>query len=300
MNVRKFLDQQQATRATGSASGTFTQNGVKYPVIDLAKLKAEEEELFKQALAGNPAGSTVTINGQTMLKPANGTKVERVRPTTFYAIPFGKHKGMPLHEVPTDYLRWCLSKDERAAEMRARHPEFQAEAEAQLGPAVMPLFDDGKVDPEPEGNRYAVLERRYADLKAENEQLKQQHDADAKSIARLKVGAYQRRSEHEKALRHNRQLSTDLHAVRSIVEQYRTRIAELERTTKDKPFLRPRTGEVVSPKLGELRGIIKRWYRALALRFHEDRGGSKEQAIVVTEAYSTLIKEIDGWQAAEL
>lgn len=32
-------------------------------------------------------------------------------PILLKAIPLGKHKGRPFHEIPTEYLRWALSKD---------------------------------------------------------------------------------------------------------------------------------------------------------------------------------------------
>jgi hypothetical protein len=50
-------------------------------------------------------------------------------PTTPVALPFGKHRGEPLHDVPSGYLKWVLENLDRlepdlkaalAAELRTR------------------------------------------------------------------------------------------------------------------------------------------------------------------------------------
>lgn len=41
-------------------------------------------------------------------------------------MPFGKHKGEPIEDLPTDYIEWCLQEIEQLS------PSVQAEMEAQL------------------------------------------------------------------------------------------------------------------------------------------------------------------------
>lgn len=51
-------------------------------------------------------------------------------------MPFGKHKGEPLSEVPDDYLEWCLEKMERLSDY-CRHA-FEEEMDRRYPPAPPP------------------------------------------------------------------------------------------------------------------------------------------------------------------
>jgi len=58
---------------------------------------------------------------------------------TLYAMPFGKHKGKPLHRLPDGYLRWLLTIDIDDALLRAA-------TKALTGEPVYGPSDNDKVD----------------------------------------------------------------------------------------------------------------------------------------------------------
>lgn len=61
-------------------------------------------------------------------------------------MPWGKHKGTPLKDVPKDYLLWVLREADKAA------PELKAEIQRVLDEADndRPLFGDDSGDPQAE------------------------------------------------------------------------------------------------------------------------------------------------------
>ena len=104
------------TRATRAP---VTINGKTVSIVDLiAQMQAEAARGAAHIPPGGPGGFG---GADSQVKPS--------RPSSYYVLPFGKHRGTPINEVPEDYLRWLISKDERAAAMLVRYPELRAEVE---------------------------------------------------------------------------------------------------------------------------------------------------------------------------
>ena len=177
---------------------------------------------------------------------ANGQQSTAARPHSGYAMPWGKHKGAPIHEVPADYLRWCLGNASNLTD------ELRAEIEVQLG---LPAGST-KTAPEEEIRKLrAELERVKLDAKVAQESLSHEIEAHKRTAMRCRAA----------------EGTANLSRGRS-------------------------TGPAGNPKVEALRGVVKKWYRNLSMRFHPDRGGSNEQAVVVNEAYQTLMREVESWE----
>jgi uncharacterized protein (DUF3820 family) len=50
---------------------------------------------------------------------AHSTQCWELRKSWGFEMPFGKHAGKPITEVPHDYLRWLLSRGELARDLQA-------------------------------------------------------------------------------------------------------------------------------------------------------------------------------------
>lgn len=191
--------------------------------------------------------STTVFTVRAEAAPRSNGVVQRDRPHSGYAMPWGKHKGAPIHEVPDSYLRWCLGNASNLTD------DLRAEIEIQLG---LPAGST-RVAPEEEIRRIrSELERVKLDAKIAQESLSHEMEAHKRTARRMRL------AEDE--------------------------LADLRRGRK--------AGPVGSPKVEALRGVVKKWYRQLSMRFHPDRGGSNEQAVVVNEAYRTLMTEVEQWE----
>lgn len=182
--------------------------------------------------------------GNGTATPAGSTQANR--PASSYAMPWGKHKGKTIDQVPADYLQWAIRNAENI------NDEMRGEIERQLG--LLP--GSTKTSPEEE---IRVLRNQINKLKAEKAVAEERLDEMRRTLSRVNL-----------------------------------ELADLKAW--------PRPGLLIggnrTPKLDELRGVLKRWYRQLSLKFHPDRGGTNEAAIVVNEAYRTLMQEIETWEKA--
>jgi Putative quorum-sensing-regulated virulence factor len=81
-------------------------------------------------------GTTVTTGPTPTPTPTPG----RARPIDPSApMPWGKHKGVPIAQVPRDYLVWCLQNTDACNPAHERYwPEFRAALEAMIGPGAPP------------------------------------------------------------------------------------------------------------------------------------------------------------------
>lgn len=140
-------------------------------------------------------------NGATMAPPAPG------RPTTDFVMPWGKHKGAPLHLVPADYLKWLLANASNLSD------ELRAEIESQLGLAP--------------GSTRASPEEEQRKLRAEIEQLKRQVEMEQTATKKAREMADQAQRELVSARRgtyHGKPTATKanpkVEEVRVIVKQW--------------------------------------------------------------------------------
>lgn len=97
-----------------------------YPVPGSGFL--EGSELMKAQTAA--IGRAIVMLGFQTKNLASLDEVENARTTVTQTagnghtpqtmvVPFGKHKGKQVHEVPTDYWEWCLANDKLNDELRA-------------------------------------------------------------------------------------------------------------------------------------------------------------------------------------
>jgi hypothetical protein len=113
-------------------------------------------------------------------------------------MPFGKHKGVPLDQVPPSYLRWCL------ANLEDLNPDLRALMEQRVGP--VPFV------PKQQAKR-----------------------SNGDGPLKLQVGT-------------------------------------------------------------EVRGVAKRVFAKLSMRYHPDRGGNPDQQAAVNEFYKTFLEELSQWE----
>lgn len=199
-------------------------------------------------------------NGSFMVDSTSSREAKPApRPFTYFEMPRGTLKGTPLHEVPQHILEWCLMNDPDLDD------NFRFEIEDQLG------MDRGS-------SKSGLVEEKRL-LKAEIETLK-------RTIRKLESNEISR-SEYDRVQQLWRTEQGNNNALRQEID--RLKRAAAMRVNIASPSAN-------SAKNAELPGILKRWYRNLSLRFHPDRGGSHEQAIVVTEAFQTLRAEIEKWE----
>jgi hypothetical protein len=104
-------------------------------------LDATEERLRQQRVEKQVAREAVAVEG--LSRDPSTSRVNSITSESYsrWAIPFGKHRGTALGDLPTDYLLWCLEnmtqlrEDARTnitAEINHRDPLILAEPEVFL------------------------------------------------------------------------------------------------------------------------------------------------------------------------
>ena len=96
------------------------------------------------------------------------------RPTSGYAMPWGKHKGKPIDEVPADYLEWAIKNASNI------NDTLRAEIERQLGllPGSTKVSPDEEIrvlknELERHKAMHKVVMEEVEDLRRENRRLQQ-------------------------------------------------------------------------------------------------------------------------------
>lgn len=176
-------------------------------------------------------------------------------------MPWGKHKGIPIDQVPRDYLVWALKNMDACRPDHERYwPEYTAVLESLVGQhapvrpttlALIPLCQRLKAERitlEIRGNQVAAVAPLPADL--------------ADSI------------EANRAI---------LHAVLSI----------------SGGASRPVGGSARLIQGVELRTLVKNWYRQLSQQFHPDRGGSNEAQTAINAGYKVIMDLLTRWETSK-
>lgn len=85
----------------------------KYPGINITPHKAEDDVRMCRLVF---IELVETLIGRNMIDPTNDLGAELVnlcqRPTLYTKMPFGKHKGQLISDVPTSYFEWLVMKGE--------------------------------------------------------------------------------------------------------------------------------------------------------------------------------------------
>lgn len=181
-------------------------------------------------------------------------------------MPFGKHRGTPIKDVPKSYLQWIL------ANVETIEPALKAKIEARLNiqPATLPLAVE---EPEPDpASPQAKSALAAANLEIERLKLEIQ------SLARVVNSG-------EAELRRVRRdwLDDKLRLKNKDVE-----IARLKAALDSQPRRFGRDGGA-----SEFRRIVKQWYGAISRKYHPDMGGSAANQTVVNVCYRDLIERLE-------
>jgi hypothetical protein len=178
-------------------------------------------------------------------------------------MPFGRHRGKPLSEVPTEYLRWAL------ANATAMGPELREQVEAVLGfqaPSMPFMVEAGPAEAEeaapPDASDLAAINQHLRDLRKEDAALIKKANAE---VARIRKGW-----DDDKVRLANAQTE---------VKQLKRALAEASREKVSDP--------------AAFRRVVKQWYGAVSRRFHPDMGGSAASQVVANVCYQELIERLD-------
>lgn len=172
-------------------------------------------------------------------------------------MPFGKYKGVLINDVPTDYLRWAVGNSSYCDPQSDQHwPELH-ELFAKI------LVNKDGAPPVMKLVDFCVeLRRRGIKVQANNGTVTTSEPIDENlRTSFLANRAY-------------------LNAVISIV---------------DAPAPR-RGGSIKTIMAGEVRTIIRDWYRKIVIRFHPDRGGTQEAMNAIATSYGELRDALAEWE----
>lgn len=183
-------------------------------------------------------------------------------------MPWGKHKGLPIEQIPRDYLVWSLKNMDSCNPQHERYwPEFTTILEGIVGsqptsprPATPTITLAGLL---------SILAARGIKLSVKERELIM--DDPGGSGVTLPSEIVEAIQGHKTALK----------ALVSLVE-------------------RPAPG-VGSAKVhwgADLRCRVKAWYGAMSRQFHPDSGGSNESQKAVNACYQSLIAILKEWEAA--
>jgi hypothetical protein len=171
-------------------------------------------------------------------------------------MPWGQHKGIPIEQVPADYLGWCLRRMDACNPDHDRYwPEFKELLEKLHGPVDRP-----PAPPVP------VLCRQLAGSGVKLAVLQGQ----------IQISG-QVTPEQEWAIREHRQ----------------TIVAVLACAEAPAPV---RSGSMRLIWGSELRNLIKSWFLRLSRQYHPDVGGTNEAQTIANQAYKSLMTDLDTWE----
>jgi hypothetical protein len=173
-------------------------------------------------------------------------------------MPFGKHKGMIVKDVPPDYLRWALKSADLCNPDHDRYwPELRETFEGLVGPhapvrpACLPI-----------AVFCARLRAEGITLAIRDSELVASEELTGELLESLKAHA------------------NLIGAVLLIGQDTRT-IA---------------TGAARAGQAAELKGLVKRWYNAMSQRFHPDAGGRDEHQVAINAGFNSLKEMIAKWE----
>lgn len=174
-------------------------------------------------------------------------------------MPWGKHKGKPISQVPADYLRWVLKNADNAT------PDLLDRIEKSL---------------EDRGAGQALLASTEGDPgERERARLTRELNLTSRKVSELQ-GLVKKHERDESILRDK-------------IAQLQSELARATAAKQEAVFR-----SAASPKAGEdvesLRRIVKRWYGAISRRYHPDLGGTTEQQIVANGCYQEFMKLLEG------
>jgi hypothetical protein len=175
-------------------------------------------------------------------------------------MPYGIHKGVPIDQVPPDYLGWCLrSMDACDPDHERFWPEFRVAIVSVIG------------EPGPNAERPRVLSIRSLCERLATQGIKLQAKA-----GELVTSETVTDTELRNALRVHRAILLSLVA---IVES--------------------RSAGNGSAKLlwaADLRCRVKAWYGRMSRQFHPDTGGSPQGQTAVNQCYRSLMAVLQEWE----
>ena len=173
------------------------------------------------------------------------------------AMPWGKHKGIPINQCPRDYLVWALRNMDACRPDHERYwPEYTQVLESLVGthapvtPPTMPLIP-----------LCVELNRRKVTLEVRG---------------------------HE--IRTSQPIEPDL---QSSIDANKTILAAVLRCSNGP---QPVSGGARLIQGAELRMLAKAWYGQMSRRYHPDTGGSQAAQVAVNDCYQTLIEMIAAWE----
>lgn len=175
-------------------------------------------------------------------------------------MPWGKYKGIPIDQVPRDYLVWALKNMDACRPDHERFwPEYTAVLEGLVGPhapekpamlGIVPLCErlqQANVRLEARGNQIAALDPLPADLAESVEANK----AVLLAVLRIAGGS--------------QQLGGSARLIRG----------------------------------AELRSLVKGWYGRMSRQFHPDAGGNADSQKAVNACYKSLTDLLTQWEASK-
>jgi hypothetical protein len=172
-------------------------------------------------------------------------------------MPKGKYKGVPVNQVPPDYLRWVLAEwDECQPDDERYWPEFTSALEALVGPSTS--AQDG-----PEKRRVIPLSQLCGRLRQEGITLQVRDDFILPS----------------------RLLDPEL------AESVRAHGYVLLPILALAPAGTSQDGSI---QIEKVRYLLRRWYGEMSRRCHPDMGGSSEKQACVNECYRSMVEVLRG------
>jgi hypothetical protein len=179
-------------------------------------------------------------------------------------MPFGKHKGIPIDQVPPDYLCWAL----KHADITNSWPEFRTTIESLVGPVP---FQGSAPNRNGGGNGSVMsLQGLCAVLRANRVRLSTK---DGQLVADGADGLTQQ--------------------ARDALATHENALANLVACVEP-----PRGGSAKLTWAADLRCRVKGWYGRLSRQFHPDAGGSAPAQAAINRAYQELNTVLSEWEVS--
>lgn len=242
--------------------------------------------------------------------PSSGTPVSGDSISEDDPMPFGKHRGTVIKDVPRDYLRWAIDKADFCNPNHSKYWEdlhdvfykvlygkdLDASQHSQGTPPPLPT-----TPPPPNYSAWtAVSQKANCNVTCnppdpsipsfpvfcralENMGIK---------IRIVEIGGIS-------TVEPSRKLNERLRYCLNVYQDDflgAARCLEIQ----SKPQEQKSTSSVPQSKriliAGEIRAIVKRWYRQMSAQHHPDTGGSVVGQSAVNACYSSLMKLLEGWE----
>lgn len=120
----------------GAAEAECLRSEAKWKSRDDYALRSMAQTRATSKALRQPLGFVMTLAGLEATPAEEMPRDDSTAPSGEYTLPFGKHKGVPLADVPADYLEWVIgsSKDAGArehaqAELASRNTDPVIEAD---------------------------------------------------------------------------------------------------------------------------------------------------------------------------